>query len=94
MKSSWDTYLARQLKKPKVKEVFEKEKKILDLGIALAHQRRRKGLTQEQVARKIGTSAPQVSRTERKPEHTNVRTLMRYAEAIGMTLDVKLITRR
>ena len=94
MKSSWDVYLGQQLRKPKVREAFEEEKKVLNLGVALAQERKRRGLTQEDVAKKIGTSAPQVSRTERKPEHTNVQTLMRYAEALGMTLDVKLVTRR
>lgn len=91
MKSSWDAYLEQQLRKPKVKKAFEEEKRVLNIGIALARERKRKGLTQEEVARQIGTSAPQVSRTEHKPEHANVQTLMRYAEAVGMTLDMKLI---
>ena len=42
---------------------------------------------------KMGTSAPQVSRTERKPERANVQTLMRYADAVGMTLDVNLVAK-
>ncbi len=77
-----------------MKRAFEEEKKVLNLGIALAQERRRKRLTQEDVAKRIGTSAPQVSRTERKPERTNVRTLMRYAEAIGLKLDVRLVSKR
>jgi len=56
-------------------------------------ERKRKGLTQEEAAREIGTGAPQVSRTEHKPEHSNVRTLMRYATAVGMTLDMKLVAK-
>jgi predicted transcriptional regulator len=91
MKTSWDVYLEQQLRKPKVKKAFTEEKRVLNIGMALARQRKRKGLTQEEVARQIGTSAPQVSRTEHKPEHASVQTLMRYAEAVGMTLDMKLI---
>ena len=93
MKRAWDSYLNQQLKKPAVKKAFEEEKKILNIGIALAQERKRKGLTQEEVAREIGTSAPQVSRTEHKPEHSNVQTLMRYATAVGMTLDMKLVAK-
>ena len=93
MKRSWDEYLRRELKKPKVKQAFEEELKALQIGVALARERKRKGLTQEQVAKSIGTSAPQLSRTERRPEHANVRTLMRYANAVGMKLDFKLIER-
>lgn len=90
MKSSWDAYLDQQLRKPKVMKAFEAEKQVLNIGVALARERKRKGLTQEDVARRIGTSAPQVSRTERRPERANVQTLIRYAEAVGMTLDMKL----
>jgi ribosome-binding protein aMBF1 (putative translation factor) len=91
MKTSWDAYLEQQLKKPEVRRAFEEEKRVLNIGVALARERKRKGLTQEQVARQIGTSAPQVSRTERKPERSNVQTLMRYADVVGMMLHMKLL---
>ncbi|HMD97794.1 MAG TPA: helix-turn-helix transcriptional regulator [Terriglobia bacterium] len=94
MKSSWDVYLEQQLRKPKVKEAFEEESRLLNIGIALAQERKRKGLTQEEVARKIGTSAPQVSRTEHRPGNANVQTLMRYADAVGMTLNMRLVAKR
>jgi ribosome-binding protein aMBF1 (putative translation factor) len=90
---SWDAYLNQQLKNPKVKQAFEEESKALNIGIELARQRERKGLTQEDVAKKIGTSAPQVSRTERNPEHANVQSLMRCAEAVGMRLDIRLVVK-
>jgi transcriptional regulator with XRE-family HTH domain len=77
-----------------VRKAFEEEKRVLNIGIALARERKRKGLTQEEVARHIGTSAPQVSRTEHRPERSNVQTLMRYADAVGMMLRMKLVTKR
>jgi len=70
--------LERQLKKPHVRKAFEEEERVLNIGIALAKQRKRKGLTQEQVSRQMGTGAPQVSRTERKPKRANVQTLFHY----------------
>jgi transcriptional regulator with XRE-family HTH domain len=92
-RNSWDAYLKQQLKNPKVRQAFEEESRILDLGIALAKSRASRGLTQEAVAKRIGTSAPQISRTEKAPENANVKTLMRYADAIGMELKVKLVPR-
>jgi transcriptional regulator with XRE-family HTH domain len=65
----------------------------LRIGLELANQRKRKGMTQAEVARKIGTSAPQLSRTERRPENANMRTLMRYAEAVEMNLDIRLVAK-
>ncbi len=93
MKRSWDGYLEQQLKKPNVAKAFDEEKRVLRIGITLARQRKRKGLTQQEVARHMGTSAPQVSRTERRPERANVYTLMRYADVVGMKLNVNLIAK-
>lgn len=93
MKTAWDSYVKKQLKTPSVRKAYEEETKVLNIGLQLANQRKLKGLTQAQVAKKIGTSTPQLSRTERRPENVNMRTLMRYAEAVGMDLDIKLVAR-
>ncbi|MGP8175827.1 MAG: helix-turn-helix domain-containing protein [Terracidiphilus sp.] len=93
MKTAWDSYLKQELEKPEVRHAYEEETKVLSIGLELANQRRRKGLTQAEVARKIGTSAPQLSRTERRPENVNMRTLIRYAEAVGMDIDIKLVAK-
>ena len=50
MKTAWDRYVKEQLKNPKVREAYEEETKVLGIGLELANQRRRKGLTQAQVA--------------------------------------------
>jgi DNA-binding phage protein len=94
MKTAWDTYLKQQLKNPCVRQAYEEETKALTIGLQLAQQRKLKGLTQAQVAKKIGTSTPQLSRTERRPENVNMRTLMRYAEAVGMRLDIHLVAKQ
>jgi transcriptional regulator with XRE-family HTH domain len=70
----------QQLKKPVVRQAYEEETKTLSIGL--------------QLARKMGTSTPQLSRTERRPENVNMRTLMRYAKAVGMDLDIRLVVRR
>ncbi len=93
MKTAWDSYVKRQLKRPSVRQAYDEETKALSIGSQLANQRKLRGLTQAQVAEKIGTSAPQLSRTERRPENVNMRTLMRYANAVGMELDIRLIAK-
>ena len=94
MKTEWDSYLDQQLANPAVRQAFEEETKVLSIGLQLAKQRKRKGLTQAELAKKIGTSTPQLSRTERRPENVNMRTLIRYAEAVGMNLDVRLVAKK
>jgi DNA-binding XRE family transcriptional regulator len=94
MKTEWDSYLDQQLANPAVRQAFEEETKVLSIGMELAKQRKRAGLTQAELAKKIGTSTPQLSRTERRPENVNMRTLIRYAEAVGMNLDVRLVAKK
>ena len=91
MKLSWDHYLKVQLKNEKFRELFEQELKALEIGIAFANERRRRGLSQEHLATKMGTSAPHLSRTEHSPERANVKTLLRYADA--MDLELKFVLR-
>jgi ribosome-binding protein aMBF1 (putative translation factor) len=89
-KTGWDSYLKEQKRNPRFRRAFEEESRALRVGAALAHERSRRGLSQEAVAAKMGTSAPQLSRTERLPEHANLKTLLRYAEVLGMNLDFVL----
>lgn len=93
MTTAWDRYVKQELRKPAVGKAYEEETSVLKIGLELANQRKLKGLTQAEVARRIGTSAPQLSRTERRPESANIRTLMRYAAAVGMDLDIRLVGR-
>jgi DNA-binding XRE family transcriptional regulator len=94
MKTEWDSYLDQQLSNPTVRQAYEEETKVLSIGMELAKQRKRTGMTQAELAKKIGTSTPQLSRTERRPENVNMRTLIRYAEAVGMNLDVRLVAKK
>ena len=94
MKTTWDTYLNQQLADPIVRQAFEEETKVIAIGLQLAEQRKRQGLTQAELAKRMGTSTPQLSRTERRPENVNMRTLIRYAEAVGMNLDIRLVAKQ
>jgi DNA-binding XRE family transcriptional regulator len=94
MKTEWDSYLDQQLANPAIRQAYEEETKVLSIGMELAKQRKRTGMTQAELAKKIGTSTPQLSRTERRPENVNMRTLIRYAEAVGMNLDVRLVAKK
>lgn len=94
MKTSFDQYLARELKKPAFRKVFKEERAMLNIGLALARERQKKGWSQREMAKRLGTSAPQISRTERAPEHANIQTLQRYAKALGMKLSLELLPSR
>ena len=77
-------------KDPKYLKAYEE----LDPEFALARElivaRVKAGLSQEELARKMGTSQPTVARLEtgHKP---SLKTLERYAKAVGMKVDIHLV---
>jgi transcriptional regulator with XRE-family HTH domain len=84
---------AQALQKPEVKAEFDKlgvEYAILDEFLKV---RAAQGLTQAEVAAKIGTTQSAVARMESgKGRHSpSVATLTRYAEALGCNLEIKLV---
>ena len=59
-----------------------------DLGLELAAERivaarKAAGLTQKQLGDKLGLPQSQISRIERNPDHTTVRTLKKIARALS-----------
>ena len=68
-----------------LKPLFAIRKQLVTTRIA-------KGLTQDEIAKKIGTSKSNISRLESLNNNymPNLATLMKYAEALGMRLDIGL----
>ena len=58
-------------------------------GSKIAEARKARKLTQTQLAKKLGVPQSQISRIERHPDQTTVRTLKRIAKALGV--DVKML---
>jgi len=59
----------------------------------MKERRREVGLSQTEVAARMGTSQSAVARLEAGSTDVRLSTLLRYAEAIGMELDVRLEAR-
>jgi transcriptional regulator with XRE-family HTH domain len=78
---------------PKVKVAYEALAAEFALFQELRGARRRAGLSQAAVAKRMGTKAPAVSRIESAGAtgpSPSVRTLQKYAAAVGCQLDVRL----
>ncbi|MGA2521370.1 MAG: helix-turn-helix transcriptional regulator [Acidimicrobiales bacterium] len=61
-----------------------------DLSEALVARRRAVGLSQTQVAARMGTSQSAVARLEAGEGDVRLSTLERYAEAVGLAIDWNL----
>ena len=81
---------------------FKKEYEDLDPEFALFDElikaRNKAGLTQVEVARRMGTKTPAIARLESgggsKKHSPSIATLRKYAEAVGCGLEIKLVPRQ
>ena len=82
----------KALQNEEVKKEYNALKPLFTIKKQLLTARLDKGLTQDEIAKKIGTSKSNISRLESLNNNymPNLATLMKYAEALGMRLDIGL----
>ena len=82
----------KALQNEEVRKEYEALEPLFAIKKELVAARIAKGLTQDEIARKIGTSKSNISRLEslNNSYMPNLSTLMKYAEALGMRLDIVL----
>jgi len=82
----------KALKNKEVKVEYDALSPLFEIKKELISARLGKGITQEQIAEKIGTSKSNISRLEsfNNTYMPNLGTLMKYAEALGLKLDIGL----
>jgi len=91
MKTNFDSYLEEQLRDPDFAERFEKAGEAWDIAIQLAALREEQGLSQKELAQRVGTTQQQISRLESPSyEGHSLSMLRRVAEALGTHVHVTL----
>ena len=90
-KTNFDHYLEEQLKTPEFAEKFGKAGEAWDVAIQLASLRKESGLSQKELAKRVGTSQQQISRLESPSyEGHSLSMLRRVAGVLGATLRVDI----
>jgi transcriptional regulator with XRE-family HTH domain len=89
-KSNFDQYLAEKHADPAFADRFHAAGRQWDLALEIARLREQAGLTQKQLAERIGTTQQQISRLERPNYRGSLTTLERVADALGMTVEIRL----
>ena len=82
----------KALQNKEVREEYNALKPLFAIKKQLVAARVAKGLTQDEIAKRIGTSKSNISRLESLNNNymPNLATLIKYAEALGMRLDIGL----
>jgi transcriptional regulator with XRE-family HTH domain len=75
---------------PEFAEEFERGYDAFRLGVMLQLAREDAGMTQQQVAERLGTKKSAISRIENSAGDLRLSTLQRYAEAVGRRLIIEL----
>jgi HTH-type transcriptional regulator / antitoxin HipB len=90
--SDLDRYISKRKKKDKgFNEGFDEGYEQLKIGEVLRQAREAAGLTQEELADRVHTKKPAISRMENHAEDMKISTLKRVAEALGKQLQINLI---
>jgi transcriptional regulator with XRE-family HTH domain len=86
----------KALKKKNVKAAYEALEPEFSLLRELLKARQNAGLSQAEIAERMGTKAPAVTRLESalsSGKHSpSIATLKKYAQALGCHLEIKLVT--
>ena len=77
------------MKEPRYQKAYQALEEEFALASALIGARNRAGLTQQELARKMGTSQPVVARLESGRVRPSMRTLERLAAATGSRLLIR-----
>lgn len=89
---TFQSRLREDLKNPEFKAHYFEERQALKLAMKIAELREKKGLSQQQLAKLMGTSQQAISRIESgKYEGFTLKTLEKIAEATGMRVKIEFV---
>ena len=89
--TSFQAYLAEQMKKPEFAKAYHELDAEFALIVQLIDLRLRRGLTQAQLAERVGTKQPSIARMETTRQARNLGFLGRVAEALDARLELRLV---
>jgi transcriptional regulator with XRE-family HTH domain len=90
--TNFDRLLEKELRDPEFREAFEAAERAWDVALQLAELRKARGLTQQQVAEKLGTKQQVIARLESAGYNLHsTRMIRRYASALGATTRVVIV---
>jgi DNA-binding Xre family transcriptional regulator len=93
--TNWDLYFQKQMTDPEVRTLVEEELKALRVGAQIAKLREERGLSQTELAAKVGMSGPNISRIETSPsQNLTLGTLVRLAAALGCDVSISFPSKR
>jgi len=89
---TFQSRLWEDMKDPEFKKHYQEERQALKLAMKIAELRDQKGLSQQELAKLMGTSQQAISRIESGAyEGFTLKTLEKIAEATGMRVKIEFV---
>ena len=86
-----EAFLRESLKDPLLKAEFDRQQPEFAVIQAMIDVRRKKSLTQKQLAEKLGTTQSAISRLEQGNINPTIGFMQKLADALGSRLDIRFI---
>jgi DNA-binding XRE family transcriptional regulator len=91
----YDDYWARQMDDPEFRAAYAEESAKKELWLQLVEARQEAGLTQAELAARLGVSQAQVARIEKRGyDAYTLTSLRRYVQALGDDFTLQIAVRR
>lgn len=87
--STWQQIQRRRLNNPEVQAGYDAARRAFELGEQVRDLRESRGMTQAELARRIGSTQPAIARLEAGGVEPKFDTLDRVGKALGMVLTVE-----
>lgn len=87
--TNFETWFKQELKDPTLKKEYDRLQPEFAVINAMIEARRKKGMTQEKLAKKIGTKQSVISRLETGRGNPTLSVLKKLAEALDAHLEIR-----
>jgi len=84
-------YLKDQLKNPEIKKHYDEYEKQLEIAYKILQLRKKKKLSQAELAKRIGTKQSNIARMESGQQNFTTDTLQKIADVFGYNLKVDFV---
>ena len=92
--TSWDELREELLKNPEVRKGYDKAERAYQLSVQVRKIREKAGISQSELARRMGTTQPAIARLEAGGGNPNIDTLGKIADALDVELSVTFKRRK
>lgn len=89
--ADFQEYLAQQLKNPKLSEYYEEYGKQLEIAYKILQIRKQTGISQTELARRIGTTQSNIARMESGEQNFTTATLQKIASVFNRNLKIEFV---